>query len=147
MPLFAAQAPAEPWQSGVSNDGTIASAQTSAAGKILDTGCSSRLRAALYFTLTGGPHEGMRNVDDTSDSMMMWITLSGGRLARHPVDGHDVDAAKTFVGTLPATEPAMEEFSSGSRIAFTTAEGITIFSAPMEGATKARAAFRKACGI
>lgn len=147
LPLFAAQAPAEPWQSGVSNDGTIAYAQTSAAGKILDIDCRSRLGAVLHFTLTDGPHEGMRNVDDASDSMMMWMTLSGGRLARHAVDGHYVGAEKTFGDTLSATEPVMEEFASGSRIAFTTTNDTAIFYAPMKGTATARAAFRQACGI
>lgn len=147
LAALAAPASAQGWESGMSNDGTMAFAQTSAAGKVLRIGCNSRLGPTLHFTLTGGPHAGMRNLDDQDDSMMMWIALPDGRNARHPIDGHYVGYEDTFVGQLPATGPVMEQFARGSRIIFTATDGSDVFAAPMEGTAAARAQFRTACGV
>ncbi|MEM1129361.1 MAG: hypothetical protein AAGH83_02465 [Pseudomonadota bacterium] len=135
------------WQSAVANNGVAAFATVQVGSKILGVGCNKNLGPKLFLTLSGGPHEGMRNVDDTDDSMMMWIQLSDGRLARHPIDGHYVGGEQTFVGELPTTAPVMNEFAGGSKVEFTSVSGAVIFSAPMTGTAKARANFAQACGI
>lgn len=79
--------------------------------------------------------------------MMMWIVLPDGRAARHPIDGYYFAGDKAFVGRLPTSDLVLEQFANGSRIELTTAQGNTLFAAPMKGTGKLRGEIRQACGI
>lgn len=138
---------AQSWQSSAANDGMSAGASITIGQKTLHVGCNQRLGNTLFFTLSGGPHPGMKNADDQEDSMMMWITMADGRTAKHPIDGHYVGGEATFVGQLPATSVVMDQFADGQMIEFTATGGGSIFSAGMAGTTRARAIFAEACGI
>lgn len=101
----------------------------------------------MSLTLHGGPFKGMKNVDDAEDSMMMWIEMPDGRTARNPIDGHYYAPENAFVGRFVVSEVVLQQFAGGKEMRFTTAKGNTLLTLPMKGSSKARADFRKACGL
>ena len=132
------------WQSG--ENGGSAWAMTSAGGYTLRLGCN-RGDQALHFLLTGGPFEGMKNVDDANDSMMMWISLSGGRTAKHPIDGHYFAPDRAFVGRFLVSDLVLDQFRNGSFLELTAPRGGSIAHFGMSGTGKARGHFKEACGL
>jgi hypothetical protein len=132
------------WQSG--ENGGSAWAMTSAGGHTLRLGCN-RGDDALFFLLTGGPFDGMKNVDGVTDSMMMWISLSGNRTAKHPIDGHYFAPDRAFVGRFLVSDLVLDQFRNGSRLFLTAPRGGTIAEFDMTGTGKTRGNFKEACGL
>lgn len=141
---FSASAQASEWQSGESAQS--AWAMVSGAKANLRLSCN-RGQRDVHFLLTGGPFPGMKNVDDGNESMMMWISLSGGRTARHPIDGHYFAPDRAFVGRFVVTETVLEQFRSGSALSLTAPTGADIAQFGMKGTGKARGHFKQACGL
>lgn len=101
----------------------------------------------FFFTLIGGPFDGMKNVDDGNDSMMMWIELPDGRTGRHPIDGNYFAPDQAFVGRFFVSDLVLEEFRKGAKLSLTAATGATIAEFGMKGTGKARGHFKQACKI
>ncbi|MCV6585100.1 MAG: hypothetical protein OIF47_06160 [Marinibacterium sp.] len=101
----------------------------------------------FFFTLYGGPFDGMKNIDDQTDSMMMWIELPDGRTGRHPIDGHYFAPDQAFVGRFIVNDYVLEQFRQGAKLFFTAPTGADIVSFGMTGTGKARGHFKQACGI
>ncbi|EEE36919.1 hypothetical protein RKLH11_754 [Rhodobacteraceae bacterium KLH11] len=101
----------------------------------------------FFFVLSGGPFNGMQNIDDGNESMMMWIELSDGRIARHPIDGHYFAPDKAFVGRFLVSDFVLEEFRQGAKLSLTSPTGAKIAAFGMQGTGKARGHFKQACGI
>ena len=141
--LLGAPAQAE-WQSGES--ARSAWAMVAAGGNTLRLSCN-RGDQGLHFLLTGGPFQGMQNVDDGNESMMMWIALPDGRTARHPIDGHYFAPDRAFVGRFVISDLVLDQFRNGSRLALTAPTGGTIADFDMAGTGKARGHFKQACGL
>ena len=132
------------WQSGEGGRG--AWSQIQQGGKTLRISCWPN-ESSFFFTLVGGPFNGMKNLDDQKDSLMMWIEQSDGRTGRHPIDGHYVGYEKTFVGRFIVSNLVLEEFRNGSKIMLTSANGAKIADFGMKGTGKARGHFKEACKL
>lgn len=137
-------AAADSWVSGEGGRG--AWSQTERGGTTLRISCWAN-EPSFFFTLVGGPFNGMKNIDDQSDSMMMWIEQSDGRTGRHPIDGHYVGYDKTFVGRFIVSDLVLEEFRNGSKIMLTASNGAKIAEFGMKGTGKARGHFKQGCKI
>jgi hypothetical protein len=147
LSVFVASAAHADWTSRINPDGKGANAEAKAQGKTLNIGCAKFMGDEMTLTLHGGPFEGMKNVDDAEGSMMMWIEMPDGRTARHPIDGHYYAPEKAFVGQFMVSDLVLEQFAGGKEMRFTTDKGNTLLTLPMKGSSKARADFRKACGL
>ena len=142
--LTAGAAAAADWQSGEGKRGAWSRIDT---GHMqLDISCWPN-EPRFFFTLRGGPFNGMKNIDDGTESMMMWIALPDGRLARHPIDGHYFAPDQAFVGRFVVTDHVLEQFRSGTQLSLTAPTGATIAEFGMTGTGKARGHFKQACGI
>ena len=142
--LLGSPASAADWQSGETAQN--AWAMISQGGKTLRLGCN-RGNRDLVFTLTGGPFPGMKNVDDGTESMMMWIEMSDGRTARHPIDGHYFAPDRAFVGRFVVTNTVLEQFRSGRTLSLSAPTGAGIATFGMKGTGKARGHIKQACRL
>lgn len=147
LSVFVAGAAYADWTSRINPDGKGASAEAKAQGKTLRIGCARFMGDDLSLVMHGGPFEGMKNVDDADDSMMMWIEMPDGRTARHPIDGHYYAPEKAFVDRFMVSDVVLDQFAGGKEMRFTTDKGNTLLTLPMKGSAKARADIRKACGL
>jgi hypothetical protein len=147
LSLFVSGAVQADWSSHVRSDGKGASAEIKADGKVLRIDCARPVSGDFSLVMHGGPFEGMKNVDDGDDSMMMWIEMPDGRTARHPIDGHYYGPENAFVGRFLVSDIVLEQFAGGKEMRFTTVNGNTLLTLPMKGTGKARQDFKKACGL
>lgn len=142
--VFGCGAVAQEWESGESNRGAWAVIQD---GKFrLDVSCWPN-ESTFFFNLSGGPFEGMKNIDDGNDSMMLWMEQPDGRLARHPIDGHYFGPDRTFVGRFLTSDIVLDQFRNGTQLWLTGAGGVEIVRFPMTGTGKARGHFQESCGL
>lgn len=142
--MLAGAATAADWRSGESGRG--AWTQIEQAGLQLHLSCNRNDRN-VFFSLSGGPFNGMKNRDDVSDSMMMWIEMSDGRTARHPIDGHYFAPDRTFIGRFLVSDIVLDQFRRGATMRLTAPTGATIAEFGMRGTGKARGHFKQACRI
>ncbi|MFD0979636.1 hypothetical protein [Tropicimonas aquimaris] len=150
LPLLVAAgtaAEAQTWSSAIATNGESAGGLITVGEKTLTLGCNRNTGTWLSLVLTGGPHAGMKNADDTADDMMMWIVLSGGNRAKHPILGFYYEADKAFVGRLETSDTVLREFAQGSTLELTSPSGDVIFEAPMTGTGAFREQILEACGI
>ncbi|WP_152610684.1 hypothetical protein [Ruegeria sp. ANG-R] len=141
---FAGPAQAAEWQSGEASNGAWSMIQEGQFN--LRVSCWPG-DPSFFFVLTGGPFNGMQNIDDGNESMMMWIELPDGRTARHPIDGHYFAPDKAFVGRFIVSDFVLEEFRQGAKLSLTSPTGVEIAAFGMQGTGKARGHFKQACGI
>lgn len=132
------------WQSGES--GQSAWAMISQGSSNLRLSCN-RGQRDVHFLLTGGPFPGMKNVDDGTESMMMWISLPDGRSAKHPIDGHYYAPDRAFVGRFLVSDTVLGQFRNGTLLSLSAPTGTEIASFGMKGTGKARGHFKQACGL
>jgi hypothetical protein len=142
--LMASTAAAATWTSGENNRGAWARIQQG--DLFLNIACNPN-EAQFFFTLTGGPFNGMKNIDDGTESMMMWIEQSDGRTGRHPIDGYYFAPDDAFVGKWIVSDFVLEEFRQGAKLSLTSPTGATIAEFGMKGTGKARGHFKQACKI
>ena len=147
LSFFIAGAGQAAWSSRIDPEGTRASAIARAQGKTLSLSSAHFLADELTLILHGGPFEGMKNVDEADDSMMMWIEMPDGRTARHPIDGHYYGPEDAFIGRFVVSELVLDQFADGQDMSLTTAKGNTLLTLSMQGTSKARRDFRAACGF
>ncbi|MEM1299258.1 MAG: hypothetical protein AAGH68_08240 [Pseudomonadota bacterium] len=93
--MMAATGAMAAWQSGEDNRGAWSRIQS---GVVMLQITCRRNDPRFFFTLSGGPFNGMKNADDQSDSMMIWIELPDGRTGRHAIDGHYVGMNRPLSG-------------------------------------------------
>lgn len=141
---FAGSVQAAEWQSGEAPNG--------AWSMIEDGQFSLRIACwpgdpSFFFVLSGGPFNGMQNIDDNNESMMMWVELPDGRTARHPIDGHYFAPDRAFVGRFIVSDFVLEEFRQGEKLSLTSPTGAEIAVFGMQGTGKARGHFKQACNI
>lgn len=148
--VFAAMLAAAPafaaWESGVARNGDSAYATTTVGALTLSFACN-RGDPSFYVNLSGGPFPGMKNADDTDDSMMMWIAAADGRTARHPLDGYYYGPEDTFLARWITSDFVLDQFAKGQTVELTAPTGARILQTGMKGTSKARQAFRKGCGF
>lgn len=145
LPLLSGTAGAQAWDHVRGKSG--ADAWIDNGGMQLRISCNPALGGPFFLTLSGGPHPGMKNIDDTEDSMMMWIDLPNGNRARHPIDGHYFAPDDTFVGRFVVNDHVLGQFANGREMSLTGAGGVTILTVPMKGTGAARNMFKEACGV
>lgn len=144
LTALASAAGAQNWESGENNRGAWAMVQDGTFR--VDVTCWPN-EPRFFFNLSGGPFAGMKNIDDGNDSMMLWIELPDGRLARHPIDGHYFGPDRTFVGRFFTSDIVLDQFRNGTQLWLTGAGGVEIARFPMTGTGKARGHFKEACGL
>lgn len=145
--LGAASAQAQSWEAAIATTGDSAGGLITVGEKTLTLGCNRNTGTWLSVVLSGGPHDGMKNADDETDDMMMWIALPGGTRAKHPISGFYYEADAAFVGRLETSDSVLREFAQGSALELTSSSGDVIFEAPMTGTGAFRDQILEACGI
>ncbi|MBY8976821.1 hypothetical protein KHP62_13440 [Rhodobacteraceae bacterium NNCM2] len=143
---FIATAAAADWSSQVSTKGSQSSTQTQVGKMLLQITCN-RGDAKFFVKLFGGPFPGMKNVDDSNESLMMWIQMADGRTARHPIDGYYYGPEDAFLGRLHTSSVVLDQFAAGSRLQLTTPSGATVLDTGMKGTSAARRDFATGCGF
>lgn len=142
--VIAGPAGAADWTSGERNRG--AWSQIEQGRFVLEISCWPN-DPNFFFTLRGGPFDGMKNVHDGDESMMMWIELPDGRTARHPIDGHYYGGDEAFVGKFVVSDFVLDQFRQGAKLSLTAPTGANIAEFGMRGTGKARGHFKQACNI